>query len=102
MSKPAFSRLFFSVYSNVSTNPPRGRMVISSDVTPLLERKGLALEPEEIDAVGDERALLRHAQRLQIDLHLARLLPVGIDAGDVPGLARAPRDHHVLAREIRR
>src|SRR3954467_5798916 len=34
----------------------------------LLERKRLALESQEVDAVGDQRALLRHAERLQVDL----------------------------------
>src|SRR5215203_5746746 len=65
----------------------------------LLERKGFTLEPEEVDAIGDEGTLLRHAERLEVYLHLARLLPVGVDAGDVPGLARATRDDGVLTRE---
>src|SRR5690348_5165357 len=65
----------------------------------LLERERLALESEEVDAVGDQRALLRHAERLQIDLHLARILAIRVDARDIPGLARAPRHHHVFARE---
>src|SRR5262245_55025117 len=98
MSKPALFRPVFAVLFE-SEHEPAARThgdLVRGDAR--LERKGFALESEKIDAVGDDRSRLAHAQRLEIDLHLARLA-VGVDAGDVPGAPGTARQHHVLARE---